>query len=221
MSLADVILLLTAALIAWYSWETRKLRISTQRNTDTSADLLRQASEGTVVSREQLAEAQAARVAAARPIVTVDPQDSVGFDILIQNVGAGAALNVELRISQVHQTEPGYTNLRNLLEPGAFDFFALAPGARTKAYPDLDLLRAYQESTDGEFRSGYQGAYVLVISYEDVFANPYVTVVACQTWNRGIWAGHTLTVPHAAGELPAFPREKLPRPPDEVRPSEA
>ncbi len=210
MSLSDAILLLTAALIAWYCIETQKLRSATEDNTKFTEGLLTETTEGTRVAREDLAEVRDARLLSVRPVVVIDPQGSraaqrTGGDFVLENVGAGPELNVEMRISQIRPEDFGYTNLRNVLLQGSWDFFAMAGGDNKAAYIDYAVLAAYAEQTDGDFSYGLPEVFVLILSYVDVFENPYVTVVeSLFSGGFGLATRRTQVASYATGELPRF-----------------
>ena len=82
------ILLLTAIIIFWYSYETFLLRKESQKNT----------------------------VLGVKPILVIYRYNTIGpnGELEIGNIGNGPSLNIEFRISQFHHSG-GYTNLRNFL----------------------------------------------------------------------------------------------------------
>jgi hypothetical protein len=79
----DVLLLLNAGLIAWYLWETRKMRMAAEKQVSKSQDLVDAA-------QKQLTTSLAQTEAQIRPALAVRLQGG----IQLQNVGNGTAVNV-------------------------------------------------------------------------------------------------------------------------------
>jgi hypothetical protein len=83
----DVLLILSAGLIGWYLYETKKMRKATENQVGKSQELVEAA-------QLQLAAGLAQTEAQIRPAVTVRLQGG----IQLQNVGNGTAVNVALSL---------------------------------------------------------------------------------------------------------------------------
>jgi hypothetical protein len=89
----DVLLAISAALIAWYLWETRKLRQAAEDQVTKSQSQISAAYEQVEAIRHQAAIAQSQLEAQIRPALTLIGNNN---SLLILNVGSGPALNLQL-----------------------------------------------------------------------------------------------------------------------------
>jgi hypothetical protein len=88
-----VLLAVNAALIAWYLWETRKLRRAAEDQVTKSQSQASAAYEQVEAMRHQAAIAQDQREAQIRPALTVSGKSAT---LLVVNIGNGPALNLQL-----------------------------------------------------------------------------------------------------------------------------
>lgn len=89
----DVLLAVNAVLIAWYLWETRKLRQAAQEQVAQSQRQLSAAHEQLEVMRQQVAISQRQSETQIRPALTVTGKSAT---LHVVNVGSGPALNLQL-----------------------------------------------------------------------------------------------------------------------------
>jgi ABC-type sugar transport system ATPase subunit len=89
----DVLLAVNAALIAWYLWETRKLRLAAEDQVTKSQSQISATHEQVEAMRQQVAIAQDQREAQIRPALTVIGK---GATLWVVNIGNGPALNLQL-----------------------------------------------------------------------------------------------------------------------------
>src|SRR5581483_5274000 len=121
----NTILLLTGAIVLWYTYETYLLRRDAQANTLNSL----------------------------RPILVLDEEGAKGPLLMVHNVGHGAAINIEVRIAQFHKSKPDYVNLRKL-SLDISQFMTLAPQAKKKLITDMSILATYMKAEGSEFQNG-------------------------------------------------------------------
>lgn len=113
-NLSDYILLITAAVIFWYSYETFLLRLQTQKNT----------------------------VLNVKPILSVKAiLDNLGLEV--ENIGYGPALNIEISISHLNLSGD-YTNLRNFSRVDSNNYFNIGRDKIEYVTEiDINLFRSY------------------------------------------------------------------------------
>jgi hypothetical protein len=89
----DVLLLINAVLIAWYLWETHRLRQAGEDQVTKSQRKISATYEQVEAMRQQVAIAQDQREAQIRPALTVIGK---GATLWVVNIGSGPALNLQL-----------------------------------------------------------------------------------------------------------------------------
>ncbi|MBI2304010.1 MAG: hypothetical protein HYU86_04605 [Chloroflexi bacterium] len=119
------VLVITFGAIAWYSWETRQLRIETGR----MAEATRQQAEASVKMAEEM---RAQRLDAICPIIAIEGEfylQIVGehtiqlHEVKIRNVGNGPALNVRCTLEYPdHDFEPREFPVLAVGDPKQFAF---------------------------------------------------------------------------------------------------
>jgi hypothetical protein len=87
----DVLLLASAGLIAWYLWETRKMRKASESQVSKSQELVEAAQRQIVASLEQVE-------AAFRPAVVARDPGNVNMSPSLENIGNGPAIEVRWSI---------------------------------------------------------------------------------------------------------------------------
>jgi hypothetical protein len=128
-------------------------------------------------------ETQAMRKDAARPIIVLRATDRDELDIL--NVGKGAALDIELRLSQVHKTNKGFTNLRNFFERDD-ERHLLNIGDGSHQTIESDTLDHYSNPGGPDFQYGYPNVFVVIAIYKDIYNQAYYTIAAIALVISGI-----------------------------------
>jgi len=119
-------------------------------------------------------ETKRTRLLSARPVLKIVNTRSNG-SLNIKNIGKGPALNIELRISQVHRNG-GRTNLRNLLEleqQRHFVNLGEGEGINTKGE---GVVQKYIEAKGSDFAHGVRGVFIIVALYQDIYNEKYYTL---------------------------------------------
>lgn len=180
---STTVLLATGIVIAWYTYETYLIREDAQINTEQSK----------------------------KPVVVFNERKGAGFKAVIQNIGRGAAINIELRIAQFSKEKNGYCNLRNLLHDVNQNFYSLASGGELELMMDSSVVVAYMSGGSEEFKGGVPGRFALIINYHDVDDHAYCTVIKCSTVTKGqgFYIKNTKVSDYSKGELPVFPRHLI------------
>ncbi len=113
------------------------------------------------------------RIDSARPVVAftiVNP-----YRLSIKNIGKGPALDIELRLSQVHPTG-GLTSLGNLLtEDSERNLLNLGEAAGAEL-GGSDAIRKYAFAQDPSMRWGQRDVFAAIATYVDINRRPYYTV---------------------------------------------
>ena len=123
------------------------------------------------------------RIEEMKPVV-VFANYGVDDSVTLKNIGKGPALDIELRISQIHTTG-GLTNLRNCLGSEAQrHLFNLGVNDSKRLNPDTTLQ--YTLAKGSEFSYGIKDAFVLLATYQDIERRPYYTMTAI----RIAWDGN-------------------------------
>lgn len=113
-----------------------------------------------------------------RPILKIFYGES-SYSLMLKNIGKGAAINIELRISQIHPNG-GFTNLRVFSEDKYREFFNLGEGEEQySSYSDI--IEDYQRADKPDFSSGVMGVFAVIATYEDIGRNPYYTISLFKT----------------------------------------
>ena len=94
---------------------------------------------------------------------------------MLKNIGKGAALNIELRISQIHPNG-GFTNLRNFAGDKQRELFNLGEGEKQSTASFCEIIEDYQNVDKPNFSYGVKGVFAVVATYEDIDRNPYYTI---------------------------------------------
>lgn len=115
-----------------------------------------------------------------RPILEILSQGEWACSFMLKNIGKGAALNIELRISQIHPNG-GFTNLRNLAEDERRELFNLGEDEEQSTSSFCDILKDYQKAEKTDFSYGVKDVFAIIAIYEDVSRNPYYTIALMKT----------------------------------------
>lgn len=110
-----------------------------------------------------------------RPIVEILPQGEWACSFMLKNIGRGAALNIELRVSQIHPNG-GFTNLRNLAEDERRELFNLGGGEEQSTASFCEIIGDYLRAEKPDFSYGIKGVFAVIATYEDINRNPYYTI---------------------------------------------
>jgi hypothetical protein len=102
-----VLLAANAFLIAWYLWETRKLRQAAEDQVAKSQSGVAAAPEQVDAMRQQFAIAQEQLEAQIRPALTL----TAGATLLVVNIGNGPALNLQLVKGQSQTVLPASSSV--------------------------------------------------------------------------------------------------------------
>jgi hypothetical protein len=144
-----------------------------------------------------------------RPILKILPKSEWAASIGLKNIGKGPALNIELRISQIHSSG-GFTNLRNLIaEEDRRQFFNLGEGEEYGT-GSLSVLEAYQKALGSDYSYGQKGVFAIISTYEDISRNRFYTISLFKTKEGGVEhiLKTTKTGSYASGELEkVFPKD--------------
>lgn len=119
------------------------------------------------------------RIDEMRPVVVFSAK---GSTFNLSNIGKGPALEIELRLSQVHPTG-ALTNLRNLIEDNKFrDLFNLGVGSSRAV--ESDAISKYMHADEPAFQWGQKNVFVAIATYTDVDHRAYFTLVAVNVENH-------------------------------------
>ena len=110
-----------------------------------------------------------------RPILKILSRGEWACSFMLKNIGKGAALNVELRISQIHPNG-GFTNLRNLAEDERRELFNLGEGEEQSTTSFCEIIDDYRKAEKPNFSYGVKGVFAVIATYEDINRNPYYTI---------------------------------------------
>ena len=92
----------------------------------------------------------------------------------LRNIGKGAALNIELRITQIK--EDGHlTNLRNLAEDDKRELFNIGEGEE-QSTPTFMEIANYMKADRPDFAWGQKGIFAVVATYENINRSPFYTL---------------------------------------------
>ena len=167
-----ITLIVTAVIILWYTWETKKLREEAQRTNKLSF----------------------------RPVVVPKYLSSVSNDsrhMKIMNIGRGPALNIECRISQIHPNG-GYTNLRDIAANEKFNNLSPDESQNLRGITTIDL---YTQAKASEFKNGVQDKFAIIFTYEDIAKFPYNTVTLIEASDGNPVIKNTITNEYDTGNL--------------------
>lgn len=130
----------------------------------------------------QVREAVQERIDNSRPVVTFE---IVGpYMLAIKNIGKGPALDVELRLSQVHENG-GLTNLRNFIENDAErNLLNLGENERVEL-GGTDNVRAYAFAEAPPWQWGHRDVFAAISSYSDINRRNYYTVALVRSLHHG------------------------------------
>lgn len=117
-----------------------------------------------------------------RPIVVFEVVDP--YKLAIRNIGKGPAIDIELRLSQVHHNG-GLTNLRNLVSTDMQrDLLNLGESERTELRGS-DNIRAYAFAQSPEWQWGQRDVFAAIATYSDINRRPYYTISLIRTFPNG------------------------------------
>lgn len=111
-----------------------------------------------------------------RPILKITTDGDWACSFMLKNIGKGPALNIELRISQIHPNG-GFTNLQNLANDSQRKFFNLGDGEAQSTTSFCEILDDYIKAKKDDFLYGVKGVFSIIATYEDVDRNPYYTII--------------------------------------------
>lgn len=122
------------------------------------------------------------RIDSFRPVIVF--QLAGPYKFAIHNIGKGPALDIELRLSQVHPNG-GLTNLRNFIgEDVERNLLNLGENGRAEL-GGSDNVRAYALAQAPEWRSGQRDVFVAIATYSDINRRPYYSVSLVHTIQSG------------------------------------
>lgn len=110
-----------------------------------------------------------------RPILEILSRGEWACSFMLRNIGKGPALNIELRISQIHPNG-GFTNLRNLAEDERRELFNLGEGEEQSTTSFCEIIDDYRKADKPDFSYGVKGVFAIIATYEDIDRNPYYTI---------------------------------------------
>lgn len=110
-----------------------------------------------------------------RPILKILTKGKWTYSFILKNIGQGAALNIELRISQIHPNG-GFTNLRNLIKDEQRELFNLGTGEKQNTFSSRKIIEDYQKANKLNFFYGVKGVFAIIATYEDIDRNSYYTI---------------------------------------------
>lgn len=110
-----------------------------------------------------------------QPILKILSRGEWACSFMLKNIGKGVALNIELRISQIHPNG-GFTNLRNLAEDERRELFNLGEGEEQSTSSFCEIIECYQKANKPDFSYGVKGIFAVIATYEDINRNPYYTI---------------------------------------------
>lgn len=117
-----------------------------------------------------------------RPIIVFEVVDP--YKLAIRNIGKGPALDIELRLSQVHQNG-GLTNLRNLVTDDVQrDLLNLGESERIEL-SGADTIRTYAFAQAPEWQWGQRDVFAAIATYSDINRRPYYTISLIRTFPNG------------------------------------
>jgi len=175
----EYILIITALIIFWYTTETFLLRKEAQRNTKISVE----------------------------PILVIDGY-AIG-DLDISNIGNGPALNIEVKISQFHETG-GYTYLQNFLREKSDYIYNLQKNKSTTIFTNNKLFLDYLSASKPNFKYGIKNNFAIIFSYNDMFSNRYQSIIRLKKIDKHRFLlKQTLFGSFETGELMQFPKNLI------------
>lgn len=110
-----------------------------------------------------------------RPILKILSHGEWACSFMLKNIGKGPALNIELRISQIHPNG-GFTNLRNLAEDGRRELFNLGENEEQSTTSFCEIIDDYRKAEKPDFSYGVKGVFAVIATYEDINRNFYYTI---------------------------------------------
>lgn len=110
-----------------------------------------------------------------RPILKILSHGEWACSFMLKNIGKGAALNIELRISQIHSSG-GFTNLRNLAEDERRELFNLGEDEEQSTSSFCEIIDDYRKANKPDFSYGVKDVFAIIATYEDINRNPYYTI---------------------------------------------
>jgi hypothetical protein len=126
--------------------------------------------------------AEAERIDNFRPVVVFDVAGQ--YKLGIKNIGKGPALDIELRLSQVHPSG-GLTNLRNMIDGDAErNLLNLGESDRIEL-GGSDTIRAYAFAQEPDYRWGERDVFAAIGTYADINRRPYYTLSLVRTFPNG------------------------------------
>jgi hypothetical protein len=118
------------------------------------------------------------RIDSFRPVIVFELDGPYKF--AIKNIGKGAALDIELRLSQVHPNG-GLTNLRNFIgEEAERNLLNLGENGRAEL-GSSDNVRAYAFAQEPDWRWGQRDVFAAIATYSDINRRPYYSVSLVHT----------------------------------------
>jgi|ERR1035437_209701 hypothetical protein len=122
------------------------------------------------------------RIDSFRPVIVFELAGPYKF--AIKNIGKGPALDIELRLSQVHPNG-GLTNLRNFIgEEAERNLLNLGENGRAEL-GGSNNVRAYALAQEPEWRWGQRDVFVAIATYSDINRRPYYSVSLVHTLPSG------------------------------------
>ncbi|MDP3985999.1 MAG: hypothetical protein Q8P77_01035 [Candidatus Veblenbacteria bacterium] len=110
-----------------------------------------------------------------RPVIVISKDEVYGpYSVSLKNIGKGPALNIELRITQLHHSG-GYTNLGNLDDGDFRRLFNLGEGDN-ESTGLMDKIHTYVEAQGDGFKLGVRDAFAIIATYTDIGNKSYYTI---------------------------------------------
>jgi hypothetical protein len=117
-----------------------------------------------------------------RPIIVFEV--IAPYNLAIRNIGKGPALDIELRLSQVHQNG-GLTNLRNLIEEDRERHLLNLAENENLELGGSNNIRAYALAQDPAWQWGHRDVFAVIATYYDIHRHPYYTAALVRTLPNG------------------------------------
>lgn len=113
------------------------------------------------------------RIDSFRPVIAFEVAEP--YKLAIRNIGKGPALDIELRLSQVHPNG-GLTHLGNLIvQEEERNLLNLGENEEAELRGS-DNVRAYALAQEASMQWGQPGVFAAIATYSDINRLPYYTV---------------------------------------------
>src|ERR1700722_8956097 len=125
------------------------------------------------ILKQSADQAASERIDSFRPVIVFELAGPYKF--AIKDIGRGPALDIELRLSQIH-SNGGLTNLRNMIGNEADrNLLNLGQGDGIEL-GGYDNVRAYAFAQGEEWKWGQKDVFAAIATYSDINRRPYYTL---------------------------------------------